>query len=62
MFLGASAAFAPLKEKNVENVPISPLDTKFSRVNGSTHYLQMAKLQYVNSNTTIELQIKNDNQ
>ena len=27
-----------------------------------THYLQMTKLQYVNSSTTVELQIKNDNQ
>ena len=53
-----------LKEKNtyVGNVPISPLDIPFSSVHGSTHYLQMTKLQYVNSSTTIELKKKHDNQ
>ena len=46
------------REEYVGNVPISP----FSSVHSSTHYLQMTKLQYVNSSTTIELQIKNGNQ
>ena len=35
--------------------------TPFSSIHGSTHYLQMTKLQYVNSSTTLELRIKNDN-
>ena len=47
-------------EEYVGNVSTSPLDTPFSSVHGSTNYLQMTKLQYVNSSTTIELQIKND--
>ena len=46
------------REEYVENVPISPIGTPFSNVHGSTHYLQMTKLQYVNSSITIELHIK----
>ena len=64
MFLAASAAFIPLwtqRAECVRKVPISPLGTPFSSTHCSTHYLQMAKLQYVNSSTTIELQIKIDN-
>ena len=52
---------SPTREEYVENVPISPLGTLFSSIHSSTHYLQMTKLQYVNSSTTIELQRKNDN-
>ena len=39
----------------------SNFSTSFSSANGSTHYLQVAGLQYVNSSTTIELQIKYNN-
>ena len=46
------------REEYVGNVPISPLGTPFSSVQSSTHYLQMTKLQYVNSSTTIGLRIK----
>ena len=65
MFLAASAAFAPLLNSKrrigyVGNVPISPLCTPFSSVHGSTHSLQMTKLQHVNSSITIEFQIGND--
>ena len=65
IFLAVSAAFAPLlnsREEYVGNVPVSPLGTPFYSVHGSTHYLEMTKLQYVNSSTSTELQIKNDNQ
>ena len=48
---------ARTREEYVGNVPISPLGTPFSSVHGSTHYLQMTELQYVNSSITIELQI-----
>ena len=41
-----------------QNVPISQLCAPFSSVHGSTHFLQMTKFQYVNSSTTIELQVK----
>ena len=44
-----------------ENVPISPLGTPFSSIHSYTHYLQMTELHYVNSSTTLEFQIKNDN-
>ena len=60
MFLVTSTVFAPQREEYVRNVPISPLVTPFCSDHGSTHYLQMTKLLYVNSSTTIELQIKND--
>ena len=53
MFLAASALYWTQKEEYVRNVPISPLGTSFSNVHGSTHYLQMTKLLYVNSSTTI---------
>ena len=46
------------REEYVGNVFISSLGTPFSSVHGSTHFLQMTKLQYLNSSTTIELQIK----
>ena len=49
------------REEYVGNVSISPLGTPFSSIHVSSHYLQMTKLQYVNSSTIIELQIKNDN-
>ena len=55
-----SPLFLTQREEYVGNVPISPLGTPFFSVHGSTHYLQMTKLQYVISRTTIELQIKND--
>ena len=61
MFLALSAAFAPLlktREEYEVNVQISPLGTPFSSDHGSTQYLIITKLQYVNSSTTIELQIK----
>ena len=41
-----------------ENVPISPFDTPFSSFHGFSHYLQVTKLQYVNSSTTIQLKDK----
>ena len=47
-----------LNHIHIRNVPISPLVTPFSSGHGSTHYLQTTKLQYVNSSTTAELQIK----
>ena len=50
-----------VEPKYYENVPISPLGTPFSSAYGSIHYLQMTKLQYVNSSTRIELKIKKDN-
>ena len=49
------------REEYVRNIPICPIGTPFSSVHSSTHYLQITKLQYVNSSTTIELHIKNDN-
>ena len=49
------------RKSYVGNVPISPLGAPFSSIHSSTHYLQMTKHQYVNSSSTIELQIKNDN-
>ena len=49
----------PKQEKNVsEMFEFLHLSTPFSSVHGSTHYLQMTKLKYINSSTTIELQIK----
>ena len=64
MFL-ASPLLLPLywtqREEYVRIVPISPLGTPFSSVHRSTHYLQMTNLQYVNSSTIIEMQIKSDN-
>ena len=53
--------WARTREEYVGNVPISPFGTPYSSLHGSTHYFRMKKLQYVNSSTTIELQIKNDN-
>ena len=47
-------------DDDVGNIPISPLGTPFSSIDGSTHNLRMTKFQYVNSSTS-ELQIKNDN-
>ena len=44
-------------EEYVGNVQNSPLGTPSSSAHGSTHYLQMTKLQYVNSSTSIELQM-----
>ena len=64
MFLATSAAFTPLlysKRRIYQKCSNFSLGTPFSSVHSSTHYLQMTKLQYVNSSTTIELQIKNDN-
>ena len=49
------------REQYVRNVPISPIGIPFYSVHGSTHHLQMTKLQYVNSCRTVELQIKNYN-
>ena len=46
------------RKEYVGNFSIYPLGTPFSSIHGSTHYLQMTKLEYVNSSTTIELQIK----
>ena len=53
-----SPIYWTLREEYVGSAPISPLGTQFSNIHGSTHYLQMTKLQFVNSSTTIELQIK----
>ena len=62
---GCLCCFHPsieLKEKNIlEMFQFLHLALQFSSVHDSTHYLQTTKLQYVNSNTTIELLIKNDN-
>ena len=57
MLLAASAAFAPQREEYVENVPISPLGTTFYSVHGFSHYLQITKLEYVNSIITIYMEI-----
>ena len=48
--------YKDLRESTKDNV-----GTPLSSFHGSTHYLQMTKLQYVNSSTIIELEIKNDN-
>ena len=54
-----SSRYWTQREEYFGNVPVFPRGTPFSSIHGST--LQMTKLQYVNSSTTIDLQIKNDN-
>ena len=63
MFLAASATFAPLlnsKRRTCRKCSNFSTCTQFCSVHGSTHYFQMSNLEYVNSSTTIELQIKNN--
>ena len=64
MFLAAPAAFALLlnsKRRICRKCSNFSIGAPFSSVYGTTRYLQLTKLQYVNSSITIELQIKNDN-